>query len=215
VGYAAGSLGAAGLVATAVVIPLSLSHSDPKGRLQYAAPAVTGTKASTADDLTAQQQRILAAIEQESPAGFTFAASADRWEGPNLEGEVDDGTGPGRLMLGVSPKNGSQLLHPCRDAEYRQGGTCTERELPGGSILSLRGMVDFHGIRYVDVALTHPDGGGLSIENGNFRITWPLPERVFSAQEKRDLTKQSRERPAYTVEQLADVVLSIDRVLSD
>jgi hypothetical protein len=212
-GYAAGSLGVIGLTAAVIAIPLVLANDDSGPRLNIAPVAAPANPTAADDNLTAQQQRILAAIKESSPDGFTFEANAARWNGPNLEGVVDDGTGPGRFMLGVSPKNGSQLLHPCRDSEYRQGGTCTERLLAGGSVLSLRGMVDFKGIRYTDVALTHPDGGGLSIETGNFTITWPPPS-VATAEQKRNLTHISRDTPAYTVEQLAAVVLAIDRVLN-
>jgi hypothetical protein len=212
-GYAAGGLGVAGLIAAAVAVPLALSHDDNQ-QLKVAPIAAPHAPTTANAGLTAQQQRILAAIEHTSPDGFTFAATADRWDGPNLEGEVNDGGEPGRFMVGFSPTNGSQLLHPCNDSEYRQGGTCNERTLADGSVLSMRGLVDFHGIRYIDVALTHPDGSGVNIENGNFRIKWPLPERVFSAQEKRDLTYRSRANPAYTVDQLGDVALAVDRALN-
>ena len=211
-GYAAGGLGVAGLIGAAVAVPLALSH-DGERQLQIAPIAAAPAAPATTEQLTAQQRRVLAAIEAASPEGFTFAATADRWDGVNLEGEVNDGTAPGRLMVGVSPAHGSQLLHPCEDAEYRQGGTCTERTLPDGSVLSLRGMVDFDRIRYIDVVLTHPDGGGLNLENGNFTITWPLPQ-VATPKEKNELAHVSRDNPAYTVEQLADVVLAIDRALN-
>jgi hypothetical protein len=73
--------------------------------------------------------------------------------------------------------------------------------------------VNFDGIRYVHVALTHPDGSGIILESGSFEITWPLPERI-SPEDKEELLQVSRDRPPYTVEQLAEVALAIDKVVS-
>ena len=217
-GYAAGGLGVAGMVGAAVVVPLMRTNNPTQPHLNIA-PVSAGQNSGAAAagrqaHLQAQQARVVAAIESASPEGWTFTVDADRWDGINLEGEVNDGAGSARLMVGVSPTNGSQQLHPCRDAEYRQSGTCTERTLADGSVLSLRGLVDYQGVRYVDVALTHPDGSGVNLENGNFRITWPLPQRVYSAEEKQHLTHIVRDDPAYTVEQLGEVALAVDRALS-
>jgi hypothetical protein len=80
-------------------------------------------------------------------------------------------------------------------------------------VLSLRDVVDFKGIQYVDVVLTHPDGTGVNAESGNFTIDWPPPS-VATAQQKKDMVHRSRSGPTYTVEQLGDVVLAVDGVLN-
>jgi hypothetical protein len=215
VGYAAGSVGVVGLAAAAIAVPFVLAHDTTKPRLNVAPLAAFGGGAST-DDLTAQQHRVVRAIETSSPTDWTFTTSADRWDGANLEGEVNDGAGPARLTVGVSPTNGSQQLHPCKDAEFRavgQAARCRERTLADGSVLSLRDVIDSDGIKYIDVVLTHPDGGGVNAESGNFTIDWPPPS-VATAQQKRDMVHASRPDPTYTVDQLGQVVLAVDRALN-
>jgi hypothetical protein len=80
-------------------------------------------------------------------------------------------------------------------------------------VLSLRDVIDSDGIKYIDVVLTHPDGGGVNAESGNFTIDWPPPS-VATAQQKRDMIHVSRPDPTYTVDQLGQVVLAVDRALN-
>jgi len=214
----AGGLAVTWALAAAVTVPVVLAHRDSKpDRLTVAPLADTGArvpavKATDTAGLTSAQRRMLDAIQRASESGWTFEAGTDRWEHLNLEGTVDDGLGAGRLMIGVSPSYGSQQLHPCEDAEFRAGSFCTERELANGSVLSLRGVVDYRGIQYVDVALTHPDGSGVNAEAGNFIISWP-PPRFLTAEEKKDLVHVTRSAPVYTVEQLGTVVVAVDEAL--
>jgi hypothetical protein len=211
--YAAGAVGTA-LAAAAVAVPLVLSADDHSTQRLTVAPfTFAGAPPAGATDtgLNQRQQDIADAITSASPAGWTFDFSADRWERDNsgVEATVDDGVGPGRLLIGISRDPGTQQLHPCTDPEFAAGVTCTERALDDGSVLSLRGRVDSHGIEYVDVALTHPDGGGVLAEAGNFTIDWP-PPTVVTPEQKRSLVQQSRPHPAYTVDQLARVAIAVD-----
>jgi hypothetical protein len=163
-----------------------------------------------ASSLTAQQQAIAAAIRGASPAGWTFEMGADRWEGTSVEGTADDGAGPGRLTVGISAgPDASQLLYPCRESEFAAGVSCTERVLPDGSVLSMRGAFTHDGITALEAVLTHPDGSGVMAESGNFTLTWPMPRVVTSAEEKRNLVHRSRSGPTYTTDQLARVVMAV------
>jgi len=205
------------VLAAGIAVPVTgwPAHRDrTAGTLSAGPPASAGRSAPGAapptaspDGLTAGQRRIARAIVASSPAGWTFDLSPDRWDGLGVEATADDGRGPGRLLVGVS--TATQLLHPCADAEFRQGASCTERSLPGGAVLSLRGEVAAGAVRYVDVTLTHPDGSGVLAESVNTTLTWPLPERV-TAQQKRHLQRVSRPDPTYTVEQLARLVTAVD-----
>lgn len=203
-------------VAAAVALPLVLGGGakEPVDSVAIQPFAMTGSgSAPTVADtgaLNKRQQRIADAVVAASPDGWTFDFAADRWDGLGVEATADDGDGPGRLMIGFS-QSGYQQIHPCQDPEFEAGVSCTEQTLGDGSVLSLRGVVDSHGVQYADVALTHPDGSGTMAETGNFIIKWPLPAYVSSAQEKRDLIQASREVPPYTVNQLAKVVIAVDR----
>jgi hypothetical protein len=108
---------------------------------------------------------------------------------------------------------GAQQVHPCKDPEFRAGVGCHELYLGDGSILSVRDVVDYRGIQYTDVALTHSDGTGVIAESGNFVIPWPLP-RVMTAEEKRHLPQVTRATPTYTPQLLAKVVMAVDRAAS-
>jgi hypothetical protein len=202
--------------AAAVTVPLVLAGSDAGSTDTVAVQpfAMTGSGATpTVDEpagLTRRQQAVADAVVASSPDGWTFDFAKDRWDGMGVEATADDGDGPGRLMIGFS-QAGYQQLHPCQDPEFRAGVKCTEQTLGDGSILSVRAVVDSHGVQYADVALTHPDGSGTLAETGNFIIKWPPPAYISSAQEKRDLVQGSRTAPPYTPDQLAKVVVAVDR----
>lgn len=223
----AGALGAVLTVAVAATVTLVDRAPSPVSRDEVAvapfapvgAPPASQPQTSDAEPVTAEQQRIATAIREASPPGWTFEFGADRWSslpgrgGDSLESTADDGAGPGRLMVGMSPVPGSQQLRPCRDDEFRSTSqTCVERLLPDGSVLSLRGLVNWEGIETIYVVVTHPDGSGVGIESGNFTLTWPLP-RIVAGEEKKNLTHLSRPHPTYTVDQLTEVVLAVDRVV--
>jgi hypothetical protein len=212
------SSAAMAVAAAAVAVPLLARGGSGGDRLAVSPFAMTGTQAQSAGDpepqLTAKQQAVVDAVEKASPGSYTFDFSADRWDdSAGVEGTVDDGTGPGRLMIGISRDPGTQLLHPCKDSEFNAGASCTERVLDDGSVLTLRGLIDYKGIRYVDVVLTHPDGGGVMAEAGNFVIDWP-PPRVITADEKRNLVHPSRDDPVYSPAALSKVVVAIDNAIN-
>jgi hypothetical protein len=208
--------GAAGVAALAAVGAVALTGgSGAHDELTVTPFAMSGAaKPVTAEPgLTAEQGRVADAIRSASPSGWTFDFSVDRWEGPGVEATADDGTGPGRLMIGVTVKPGSQQLHPCTDPEFKAGVGCTERALGDGSVLSLRDVIDYRGVKYVDVVVTHPDGTGVMAESGNFVIDWPPPQ-VATPEQKKHLTHLTRSAPTYDAEQLARVVLAVDRATS-
>src|SRR5436190_4037089 len=131
------------VVGVTALVRLDTGGSDRVTSLPLAAtgahaPLVSGDESG----LTPTERRIAAAIRSASPGGWTFDMSADRWDGAmSLEGVADDGTGPGRLMLGIGTTPGAQQVHPCTDPEFRAGVKCVEQTLADGSVLSLRGMV--------------------------------------------------------------------------
>ena len=205
---AAGGATAAAVV-TAVAVPLAMRPAERPDQLVLAKP-VPVAAAPTEDSLTPRQQRIADAIRKGSPTGWTFELGPDRWDGAaDVEGTADDGTGAGRLTVGLSTEAGAQQLHPCTDPEFKAGVGCHEQLLGNGSVLSVRDVVDYRGVEYTDVALTHPDGTGVIAESGNFVIPWPLP-RSLTPEQKRQLPHVSRRTPTYSPQELAKVVLAVD-----
>jgi hypothetical protein len=218
-----GSFAAVAVTGVAAVAA-TLVAADPAGDAVTVVPfAALGSQASatpvpgpTASGLTPMQQRIVDAVRAASPRGWTFETGADRWSGNpgvQLEATADDGTAPGRLLLGVTTRPGYQQVHPCRDEEFRAGASCTERTLPDGSVVSRRGVVDYTGIRTILVVLSHPDGTGVAAESGNFTLVWPLPDRLPADVSKSDILRVTRPGPTYTLDQLERVVLAVDRAL--
>jgi hypothetical protein len=207
---AAGSgVAAAVAVTAAVAVPLALHHSAGTDRLVLAKPVHPAAAPAAEQSLTPQQQRIADAIRTASPQAWTFELGADRWDGAlDVEGTADDGTGAGRLSIGLS--TGTQQLYPCTDPEFSAGVGCRTWMLSDGSVMSVRDVVDYRGIESTDVVLTHPDGSGVLAESGNFVIPWPLP-RVITAEEKRHLPQISRAAPTYSPQLLAKVVMAVDR----
>jgi hypothetical protein len=142
------------------------------------------------------------AIRASTPKGWRLALTADRLDGDwILDGDVEDGSGPGRLLVVVSARTGSFVGHPCADREFRQGGACIERPLAGGALLVLRGVVDFEGNKTIDVGIVHADGSGLLAEAGNWSISRVGPG---------GMPRVTRSDPLYAVEQLADLLLAVD-----
>jgi hypothetical protein len=211
------STGAAGVAAIAAVSAVAITSGGghPRDELVVTPFAMSGSASTAAPDdgLSANDQRVADAIRQASPSGWTFEMTADRWDASGVEATADDGAGPGRLMVGISRPVGMQLLHPCADAEFKAGVTCTERTLADGSVLSKRSLIDWHGTQYIDVVVTHPDGTGVMAESGNFVIDWPPPQ-VVTPEQKKHLTHVTRSAPTYDVDQLARVVLAVDRATS-
>jgi hypothetical protein len=222
----------AGSVASvvAVVAVAGVVASGPRQPDRVTQPAAAPASASAssvapspaAPPLSPQQQVVADTIRAASPQGWTFELGRDRFVGTperveTVEATADDGAGPGRLMIGFS--TATQLLHPCRDAEFARNATCVERALADGSVLTLRGVAQWQGAGAIPtttvmVVLTHPDGSGIAAESGDYTITWPIRPGKYTPEQKRALVHHSRTGPTYTVDQLADVVLALESAVS-
>ena len=103
-----------------------------------------------------------------------FELHPDRLDGSwILDGNADDGFGAGRLYVVVMPRRGDLTTHPCGDPDFRQGGRCTERELPNGDRLVLRDRVTGGGVTTVLAVLIHPDRSGITAEASTMAIDLP------------------------------------------
>jgi hypothetical protein len=153
---------------------------------------------------------MLEAIRDSSPRGWSFALKKDRLDGDwRLDGDVDDGSGPGRLYVSVTFRPGMVLAHPCADDQFRQGARCVEHSLPNGDLIALRDIViDTGGMKTIDVTLVHPDGSGVGAEAGNWTIA-PLASGALS-QSELPIPRVTRPDPLYTAEQLGQLVRAVD-----
>jgi len=154
---------------------------------------------------------MLEAIRESSPPGSRLALGRDRLDGDWIvDGDVDDGRGPGRLLVVVSDRAGTFTANPCADPDYRQGADCVRRHLDGGRVLVLRGAVDFEGSRTVDVTLIHADRSGVSAEASNWSIGQGLkPPRPGLELPPMPVT---RPEPLFSVDELAQLVLAVDEL---
>jgi Tol biopolymer transport system component len=151
---------------------------------------------------------MLDAIRASSPPGWHFSLTSDRLDGDwRLDGNVDDGSGPGRLYVDVTFRPGMLQPHPCSDHEFRQGGRCVERRLPDGDLLVLRDVViDSGGMKTIDVVLVHPDRSGVGAEAGNWTIVAPADDAIGGL----IFPRVTRPEPLYKVEELARLVQAVD-----
>jgi hypothetical protein len=111
------------------------------------------------------------AIHDASPAGLSFAlaAGADAAT-PQLDGDVNDGRGPGRLYVVLFLPGSMDSSNPCLSADFVQGASCTRSALPSGDTLVLRGPVAAKGTLTIDVEILRTDGTGVLLEASNFSI---------------------------------------------
>jgi hypothetical protein len=131
----------------------------------------------------------------------------------DLDGNVSDGFGEGRLLISVTEDAGAITGHPCADRDFNQGGPCAERLLGNGNVLVLRDIVEAGGVKTIEVVLIHPDRSGISAEAANFAITLlngPLLPRA-----SRGPVTATREDPPYTVAELAELLIAIDARIRD
>jgi hypothetical protein len=132
---------------------------------------------------------------------YRFRFTPDRLDGDwRLEGEADDGSGPGRLFVDLTTRPGNVTPNPCADTDYVQGGRCVLRFLANGDRLAVRGLVKANGTQTVVVALIHPNRSGITAEASNIGILGPA-------------VTVARPDPPYSVDDLADLVIAIDRAL--
>jgi hypothetical protein len=150
---------------------------------------------------------MLEAVPASSPPGWRFTLTGDRLDGDwSLDGGVDDGSGPGRLLTYVTVRPNMLLSHPCADPEFRQGGRCTQRSLPDGDVLVLRDVVVGPGeMKTIEAVLVHPDGSGVGAEAANWTIT-PLPDDTPIQNSGPPMPRVTRPDPLYTVDRLVRTV---------
>ena len=130
-----------------------------------------------------------------------------------LVADVDDGQGPSRLWVSLSPHPGSLQQHPCSDSEFVRGGKCEEKDLGDGRTLVTRELAEEDGFRSVTVIVVHRDGGGVDVSSHN--ATWPvLPAgTVFtSSDEKVEATRGTvtRAMPLYDAQVLVELAKAVD-----
>ncbi len=159
---------------------------------------------------------MLEAIRASSPPGWHFTLGSDRLDGDwRLDGDADDGSGPGRLYVDVTLRPGMLEADPCADPEFRQGARCIRRRLPNGDLLVLRDIVaDPGGMKTIEVVLVHPDRSGIGAEAGNWTIA-ALPNGTPVSQGELPKPRVTRPDPLYTVDQLAQLVLAVDQRIKE
>lgn len=124
-----------------------------------------------------------------------------------LDGTVDDGAGPGRLLVVVSPPGATNPGDLCLDREFAQGGACARVRLGDGSVLYRRGLVGAsNGVQTVVVYLEREDGSGVLLEAGNFRIE---PPPVLVAGQPRPTPEITRDGPVLTLDDLDALARSV------
>jgi hypothetical protein len=140
-----------------------------------------------------------------------FDLRPDRLDGSwILDGNADDGLGPGRLYVVVTQRPGDLTAHPCGDTDFRQGGGCVEQVLANGDRVVLRDRVTSHGVTTVLAVLIHPDRSGITAEASNFEI--PIPPPAITGGQRPPVVV-SRPDPLYTARELGELVLAIDTAL--
>jgi TolB protein len=192
-------------------VPAPGAVETPRPSPTDATPTPTPSPASQGGMFAA----MLDAIRASSPPGWRFTLGSDRLDGDwRIDGDVDDGSGPGRLSVDVTLRPGMLEADPCADPEFRQGARCVRRRLPNGDLLVLRDIVvDPGGMKTIEVVLVHPDRSGVGAEAGNWTIA-TLPNGTPLSQGELPKPRVTRSDPLYTVEQLARLVLAVDERIS-
>jgi hypothetical protein len=148
------------------------SHSTATAVLPSGGSPAPSVSASTTDPPALRDVHALMAetITNDRPM-LRFAFNPDSLDGSwILDGNADDGFGTGRLYVVVTPRRGDLTAHPCGDPDFRQGGQCTELELPNGDRLVLRDRATGGGVTTVLAVLIHPDRSGITAEVSTMRI---------------------------------------------
>jgi hypothetical protein len=130
-----------------------------------------------------------------------------------LEGAVDDGQGPGRLLIAVATRPASSLADPCLDRDYVQGGRCVTRPVPGG-LLAVRGLVRAdNGVETVVVTYVRADRTSVLAEASNMTLD-PAIGPLLPGDPSRLGVTITRDHPVLEVDELVDVVRAVDRALA-
>jgi hypothetical protein len=186
------------------------SSAPADARPSVAASATSSaTEPPPADDVHAVMADAIAA---DRPT-LRFDLHPDRLDGSwILDGNADDGFGPGRLYVVVSPRRGDLTAHPCGDPDFRQGGPCIEEQLPDGDRLVLRDRVTRGGVTTVLAVLIHPDRSGITAEASNMAIDFPLGPLPPGGPEPPVVTRPA---PVYSVSELGVLLLALDGRLGE
>jgi hypothetical protein len=153
---------------------------------------------------------MLEAIRASSPPGWRLTLSGARLDGDwRLDGDADDGAGPGRLYVDVTLRPGKLGADPCSDPEFRQGARCFGRWLPNGDLLVLRDIVvDAGHMKTIEVVLVHADRSGIGAEAGNWIVAAANGTPISHSE--LPTPRVTRPAPLYTVYHLAQLVLAVN-----
>ena len=223
-----GLLVAAGLAACAAPLPtpqgdasanasLSASPADPPPRSSDPSPIVA--TAAPSGSLATHAPATPVPV----PAGGLLdrlVAAVDAWAddvsldlvpdtvagGAQLDGVADDGQGPGRLLVVVSPPGSTAPGNLCADRDFAQGGPCERTALPGGDLIFRRGIVEAGGTQTIVVAIRGADGSGVLVESGNFTIETPP---VLVAGEERPTPAIGRPDPVLSLDQAEQLARAV------
>lgn len=221
--YRSSAAAAVAVIATAGFTTLAHEHNsgaprDAAKKVPAETPALRLTAshgrvpvADGGQPQSALDAQMIAIIKATSPSGLSFKFGGGGTDQSSVDGTADDGVGPGRVYVWVSPTPGTMTREPCGDPEFVAGASCTETHLAGDAILSVRGLVDYQGIQTYEIALTHADGSGVGAEVGNFTLP-PMPKLLYSTPQKRNFTRPTvtRPSPTYNAAQIATVVQAVD-----
>ena len=143
--------------------------ADPSTR-SSPAPAASPTLTPVPAPAGGLLERMLATVQVDA-GGAVVDLTPDVTAGSaELDGTADDGDGPGRLLVVVSPSGATTRTNLCLDRDFAQGGTCERERLPDGGLLYRRGLVEFGNTRTIVVAIQRADGSGVLLESDNFTV---------------------------------------------
>jgi hypothetical protein len=215
-GRAAAAAGALSLVAAGTVAAGPFGGPDRLAPRPAAAPPAAPPRQAVDPSLTADQRAVARAIIDASPPGWRFDLAPDRWDRYDVDATADDGRGAGELHVRLVARG--QRLRPC-DAPGAGAVDCTERDLPDGSVLTVRRFpVTADGRRQVSVTLAHPDGTGVDALATNFTFDRPIPDPATDTRtdaERRSAFQVTRTRPVYGAAGLTEVVFALDRAVAE
>lgn len=123
-----------------------------------------------------------------------------------LDGTADDGAGPGRLLVVVSPASSTTQTDLCLDRDFVQGGRCERARLPNGDVIYRRGLVEARGTRTIVVAIQRSDGSGVLLESGNFLVEAPP---VLVGGQPRPTPHITRDDPVFSLDELANLAQGV------
>jgi hypothetical protein len=161
---------------------------------------------------TVPQGPVESVVRAHTPAGWSFERIRES-TADSFQADVDDGAGPSRLSVGLSPSPGTLQQHPCSDPEFSLGATCREQDLDADTRLVVRSPVQNGPVRSQYVVIVHRDGSGVDVGNDN--ATWPWVEEIrgpVTPEQKRLMSTPDVQRadPVYSLAQLVEIAKAVD-----